>query len=89
MLLHVSIIYVKFDANKCVQAWGVVHNRTTIHGKPLQQDHVIIEVTNVLPTCQLKPPCPGVFGDQEEIRKGNPKRRVSFLATDFCCFASC
>jgi hypothetical protein len=37
---------------------------------PLQQGHVIIEVTNVLPTCQLKPPCPSVFDDQEKIRKG-------------------
>ena len=53
-----------------MQAWAVVHNRTTIHGRPLPQGHIIVEVKEILPTCQLKPPCPGAFDDNEEIHQG-------------------
>jgi hypothetical protein len=58
------------DANRRVQAWAVVHNRSTIHGRPLQQGHIVVEIKDVLPTCQLKPLCPGAFDDPEQIQRG-------------------
>ncbi|XP_028390659.1 Y' element ATP-dependent helicase YPR204W-like isoform X2 [Dendronephthya gigantea] len=58
------------DSNKCVQAWGVVHSQKTVHGKPLKHGHVVIEIKEILPTCQLKPPCPGTFDDPDRIHIG-------------------
>ena len=32
--------------------------------------NVVVEIVELLPSCQLKPPCPGIFDDQDKINKG-------------------
>ena len=54
------------DTNNRVQAWSIVRSQTTVHGKPLEQGHI----SEVLPSCQLKPPCPGTFDDPDQIHTG-------------------
>lgn len=41
-----------------------------MHGKRLAQGHVVVEITTVLETCKLKPPCLGPFDDPDGIHEG-------------------
>lgn len=58
------------DTNKSIQAWGIVCKRNELHGRKLEEGHVVVAVTEVLETCNLKPACPGPFDDPSSIHEG-------------------
>ena len=58
------------DNNKRIQAWGVVHKRAEIHGRIVNPGYVVVEITQVLESCNLKPICSNMFDDTDAIHTG-------------------
>ena len=56
--------------NKQIGAWGLVYNRTEIHGKVVPPGYVVVEIVEVLQSCKLKPICPNTFDDPDAIHTG-------------------
>ena len=57
------------DKNKVVHAYGVVTSQSTVHGRAVPQGYLPVNVTAVLPGCNLSPTAENPFGE-EIVAKG-------------------